>query len=73
MSCYRAEDGACLARWSMRAECITIPKNMPYYLAAAVMHIWRYEHEGTKRQNLEKAVRYLRFEIANIDDEGQNA
>lgn len=49
-------------------ECITITRHMPFCLGNAVKYIWRCEHKGRKKQDLEKAIQYLKYEIENMEE-----
>lgn len=44
-------------------ECIDITRNMSFNLGNAMKYIWRCEHKGNKKQDLQKAVWYLQDEI----------
>src|SRR6059058_3737050 len=45
-------------------ECIDITEHMNFLLGNAVKYIWRCDYKGSAVQDLEKAVWYLRREIA---------
>jgi hypothetical protein len=49
-------------------ECIDVIKWFNCNLANAMKYIWRCEHKGNKREDLRKAIFYLKAEIEMIDE-----
>lgn len=51
-------------------ECIQITEHMNFCLGNAIKYIWRCEEKGSKVENLEKAIWYLKREIARVQGSG---
>jgi len=47
-------------------ECITVVEHMTFNLGNAVKYIWRAGEKGEPTEDLEKAIWYIRREIARI-------
>lgn len=50
-------------------ECIQITEHMSFCLGSAIKYIWRAGKKGDAAEDLEKAVWYLRREIARLKEE----
>ena len=48
-------------------ECIEVTEHMGFNLGNAVKYIWRADEKGNARQDLEKAIWYIRREIQKRD------
>ena len=48
-------------------ECITITEHTNFCLGNALKYIWRAEWKGNKKEDLEKAIWYLRRELERIE------
>ena len=46
-------------------ECIEVAKHFNFCLGNALKYIWRCEHKGKKKEDLEKAIWYLKKELEN--------
>ena len=55
--------------WHPIVECKDIVSEFNYNLGTAIAYIWRCEHKGTKKADLEKAIKHLTFEL----ERGENA
>lgn len=49
--------------WIPGIECKEVAGHFPYFLGCAIKYIWRCEHKGNKKQDIEKAIEYLKNEI----------
>jgi hypothetical protein len=49
-----------------RIEQIDITRHMGFNLGNAIKYIWRCEHKGNKRADLQKAVWYLNDELEKL-------
>ena len=45
-------------------ECITVTQHLSFCLGSAMKYIWRCDEKGKPIEDLEKAIKYLQFEIA---------
>lgn len=48
-------------------QCIEITRHLGFNLGNAIKYMWRCNDKGTKVQDLEKAIWYIKDEIGNID------
>jgi len=51
-------------------ECLTIVRHMGFNLGNAVKYIWRASLKGKEIEDLEKAIFYLKDEIARLSSAG---
>ncbi len=49
-------------------ECIEITKHMSFCLGSAFKYIWRAGLKGSVKEDLQKAIKYLEFEIARLGE-----
>lgn len=47
-------------------ECITVTEHMSFNLGNAIKYIWRSGLKGKEKQDLEKAIWYLKRELARL-------
>ena len=47
-------------------------KNLNYNMGNAVKYISRAEHKGNKKQDLQKALWYIKRELSKLDDKNNN-
>ena len=52
-------------------ECIDITRNFNFNLGNAIKYIWRCDHKGNRKEDLQKAIWYLQDEINRIPDKGK--
>jgi len=53
-------------------ECITIIQHFCYNIGAAIKYLWRANYKGPDpTEDLEKAIKYIEFEIARLNEMGQ--
>lgn len=45
-------------------ECIDIVQHMGFNVGNAIKYLWRADHKGKDLEDLDKAKRYIEFEIA---------
>ena len=50
-------------------ECIDVAENFSFCAGNALKYIWRHRHKGEPIEDLEKAVFYLKREIARLSKE----
>ena len=47
-------------------ECKDVNIHMNFPIGAAMKYLWRYRYKGAPIQDLQKAIRYIEFEIERI-------
>jgi hypothetical protein len=55
--------GAKCSSCEKTVECIDVTRHMSFNLGNAIKYIWRCELKGNKREDLEKAIWYLKDEL----------
>lgn len=51
-----------------RIECIDITKHMDFPRGSAMKYIWRAGLKGDEIEDLQKAIKYLEFDIERLQD-----
>lgn len=65
---YNSSNASC-PECKRQIQCIDVTRHMSFNLGNALKYIWRAEHKGNKKEDLQKAIWYLQDEINNIDIE----
>ncbi len=53
--------------WHPRIECKDVVGYFGYNKGTALAYIWRSAHKGTERDDLQKAIKHLQFELELLD------
>ncbi len=53
--------------WHPQCEAKDITGAFNYNHGTAIAYIWRCEHKGTKKDDLEKAIKHLKFELERVE------
>lgn len=54
-------------------ECIDVAQWFGFNLGNAIKYIWRCDHKGKKREDINKAIEYLKLELKRMDQEEKEA